>query len=110
MPYHFSIRGQQYYGCAVAGAARIRFHRASDASVIGYYGPGEADPWPIKTAYPDHAGRDDTIFSDLEIVGDHINKRRCAGFIRSGSNAVSRSLSKLYNPSPLPEYCVLEFD
>ncbi|MFT0546747.1 hypothetical protein ACMHYO_10435 [Allopusillimonas ginsengisoli] len=110
MPYHFSIRGQRYYGYAVTGGARIRFHRASDASVIGYYRPGEANPWPVKTPHTDTAGRDEAIFSDLEIVGDHINKRRCAGFIGSGNNAVVNSLSKLYNPSPLPEYCVLEFD
>lgn len=110
MSYHFSIRGQRYYGCAVTGAARIRFHRASDASVLGYYGPGEANPWPVKARAADAAGCDEAIYSDLEIVGDHINKRRRAGFIGSGSNAVGKSLEKLYNPPPLPEYCVLEFD
>lgn len=110
MPYHFSVRGQRYYACAVTGAARIRFHRASDASIIGYYGPGEANPWPIKTLHAESAGRDEAIFSDLEIVGDHINKRRCAGFIGTGNKAVGTSLGKLYNPSPLPEYCILEFD
>ncbi len=110
MPYHFSIRGQRYYACAVIGAARIRFHRTSDASVIGCYGPGEADPWPIKSICTDGTDPNETIFADLEIIGNHINKRRCAGFIRSGSNAVVNSLNALYNPSPLPEYCVLEFD